>query len=205
MIVGQKDKRAIGTFSDHAKAEEALHELKASGFPMDKVSIVGHHIDRNSNIAGAEGSDRSSSPSNLGKHNRADTGAVAGAVAGATVGGLTGLLVGLGMVAIPGVGPVLLAGAEAAALATTFAGGAIGTAAGGIVGGLIGLGIPEDRAKHYSHRIDQGDYLVMVEGSEEEIKRSHAILTRGGINNWDIYDNTRDIRPSHPEKPLVQI
>jgi len=41
-------------------------------------------------------------------------------VTGGAVGGLTGLLVGLGALAIPGVGPVMLAGATATALATAL-------------------------------------------------------------------------------------
>jgi len=42
--------------------------------------------------------------------NKADEGAATGAVTGGAVGGLTGLLVGLGALAIPGIGPVMLAG-----------------------------------------------------------------------------------------------
>jgi len=77
-------------------------------------------------------------------------------VTGGTVGGLTGLLVRLGTLAIPGVGPIMLAGATATAIATAAAGGAIGAATGGILGGLVGLGIPEDRAKVYNDSVLQG-------------------------------------------------
>ncbi|WP_034937144.1 hypothetical protein [Gloeocapsa sp. PCC 73106] len=50
---------------------------------------------------------------------------------------LTGLLVGLGALAIPGVGPIMLAGAVATALATTAARGVSGVAAGSLLGGLF--------------------------------------------------------------------
>jgi hypothetical protein len=190
MMTEQRHKRAIGTFSDHAEAEAALHELRDSGFGMDRVSVVGQDINRKSTIAGAEGSDRLSDLHD----NKAETGAKSGAVAGGTLGGLTGLLVGLGMVAIPGVGPVMLAGAGATALATTLTGGAIGAATGGIVGGLVGFGIPEENARRYSDRVEQGDYLVMVEGSEEDIHRAQNILSHRGISDWGIYDNDRDDR-----------
>ena len=133
MMVQQQYKRAIGTFSNHADAETALRELKDSNFPMNQVSVVGNDVDRNSNIAGADGSDRLSDLNNK-EGNKADEGAKTGAAAGGAVGGLTGLLVGLGMVAIPGVGPVMLAGAAATALATTLSGGVIGAATGGIAG-----------------------------------------------------------------------
>jgi hypothetical protein len=82
----------------------------------------------------------------------------------------------------------MLAGAAATALATTLTGGAIGAAAGSLLGGLVGLGIPEDRAKVYSDRVDRGDYLVMAEGTDEEIDRAEAIFRRHGIHEWGIYD-----------------
>ncbi len=195
MMVAQQNKRAIGTFSNHADAETALRELRDSNFPMNQVSVVGHDVDRNSNMAGADGSDRFSDLNNK-EGNRADEGAKTGATAGGAVGGLTGLLVGLGMVAIPGVGPVMLAGAGVTALATALTGGAIGAATGSIVGGLVGLGIPEAQAKKYSDRLDQGDYLVMVQGSDDDIHRAQNILSHRGIDDWGIYDD--DDRDAHP-------
>jgi len=188
MMTQQQHKRAIGTFSNHAEAQAALQELKESNFPMDLVSVVGQNIDRNSNVAGAESSDRLS---DLETHNKADEGAKKGAATGGALGGLTGLLVGLGMVAIPGLGPVMLAGAGATALATTLTGGAIGAATGGIVGGLVGMGIPEEQARTYSDRVEQGDYLVMVEGSDENIQRAQSILSGRGISDWGIYDDQK--------------
>ncbi|NMF60218.1 general stress protein [Pseudanabaena yagii] len=194
MTVAQQNKRAIGTFSNHSEAETALRELRDSNFPMDKVSVVGQDIDRKTNIAGADGSNSLSDLAE--KHNKADQGAATGAATGGAVGGLTGLLVGLGMVAIPGVGPIMLAGAAATTLATTLAGGAIGAATGGIVGALVGMGIPEDRAKKYSDRIEHGDYLVMVEGSNDDVQRAQKILSHRGINDWGIYDDNRETHNS---------
>lgn len=191
MMTEQQSKRAIGTFSNHADAEKALHELRDSNFPMDHVSIVGQDMNRNSSVAGAQGSDRLS---DLSDGNKADEGAKKGAATGGAVGGLTGLLVGLGMVAIPGVGPVMLAGAGATALATALTGGAIGAATGGIVGGLVGLGIPEKEAKTYSDRVDQGHYLVMVEGTDADVQRAESILSHRGVNDWGVYNNTTSTR-----------
>lgn len=117
MVVGLH-RRAVGVFSHRRDAEDALHELRNSGFEMDRVSVIAQDTDRNDNIAGAEVHDRVG--------NKADEGASLGAVSGGTLGGLTGLLVGLGTLAIPGVGPIMLAGATATAIATTLAGAGIG-------------------------------------------------------------------------------
>jgi hypothetical protein len=184
------NKRAVGTFSNYQEAESALHDLRDSGFPMDRVSIVGREREHHHQVGdmGAreglgEGAKQKAADTQV------DEGAKRGAVAGGALGGLTGLLVGLGVLAIPGIGPVMLGGAAATALATTLSGGAIGAAAGGLVGGLVGLGIPEDRARLYNDRVSHGGYLVMVEGSEEDINRAEAILNRRGIQDWGVYNN----------------
>ena len=191
-MVMHHHKRAVGTFSSYQTAEVALRELRDSGFSMDKVSVVGRDADRNEVMAGADVSDRvSAKTEQVSRETQADEGAKTGAIAGGALGGLTGLLVGLGAVAIPGIGPVMLGGALATALATTISGGAIGAAAGGLGGGLIGLGIPEDRARGYSDRVSRGEYLVMVEGSDAEIDRAESILSHRGIQDWGIYDAPR--------------
>lgn len=175
-----RNKRAIGIFPNRPAAEQALHELKDSGFAMDQVSVVAKDSEQNETIAGANVSDHA--------ENKADDGAKVGALSGGALGGLTGLLVGLGTLAIPGVGPIMLAGAVATALATTAAGGVIGAAAGSLLGALIGLGIPEDRAKIYNDRVSAGEYMVMVNGTDAEIAEAEAILNHHGIEEWDIYD-----------------
>jgi len=177
-------KRAVGVFSTRREAELALRELRDSNFPMDRVSVIAQDADRIDNIAGADVRDEIRDRDD----NKADDGAKTGALAGGTLGGLTGLLVGLGTLALPGIGPIMLAGATATAIATTLAGGAIGAAAGSLLGALIGLGIPEDEARSYNERISRGHYLVMIEGSDEEIARAQAMLRRGGIEDWAIYD-----------------
>lgn len=174
------NKRAVGVFSSRNEAEQALHELNNSGFPMNKISVIAKDADRQDDIAGVDVQDK------IG--NKADEGASAGALTGGVLGGATGLLVGLGALAIPGVGPIVLAGEVATALATTLAGGAIGAAAGGLIGALVGLGIPEERAKVYSDRVSRGEYLVMIDGSDEEVARAESVLTGRGIEEFGIYD-----------------
>jgi hypothetical protein len=200
MALGQQ-KRAVGVFSTRRDAEIALKELRDSNFPMDRVSVITGDSARQDEIAGADvqndiHDDRTG--------NKADEGATTGALAGGALGGLTGLLVGLGTLALPGIGPIMLAGATATAIATTLAGGAIGAVAGSLVGALIGLGIPEEQARAYNERISRGHYLVMVEGTDQEIRRAEAILGRGGIEDWAIFDvpddhSSRQVAASPPQ------
>jgi hypothetical protein len=185
----QTIKRAIGAFPHHRDAEAALAELRDSGFPMNQVSLIAKDVDGSDHIGGVD--------RNVPTGNKADKGAAAGAATGGALGGLGGLLVGLGTLAIPGIGPVMAGGAVATAIATAITGGAIGAAAGGLTGGLVGLGIPENRAKVYSDRINRGEYVVFVDGTDDEVRRAETILKRRGIQEFEIFDIGRD-HVAHP-------
>ncbi|MBW4559343.1 MAG: general stress protein [Trichormus sp. ATA11-4-KO1] len=185
MVVGVR-RRAVGVFSNHRAVEQALHELKNSGFPMDRVSVIARDADRQDDIAGTQVKEQVG--------DKADEGAATGAISGGVLGGVTGLLVGLGAIAIPGIGPIMLAGATATTLATTLAGAGIGAAAGGLIGALIGLGIPEERARVYHERVERGHYLVIIDGTEAEIATAQAILNRHRIEEFGIYDYPNDER-----------
>jgi uncharacterized protein (TIGR02271 family) len=170
-------KRATGLYYSRAEAEAAVRELKDTGYDMDRISVIAK--DGNT-VAGEE--------TNKEIGNKADEGAATGAVTGGALGGLAGLLVGIGALAIPGIGPILLAGAEATAIATTLAGAGIGAAAGSLVGALIGLGIPEAKARVYSDRVERGSFLVMVTGTPAEIARVTNIMRRHGVEEFDVHD-----------------
>lgn len=170
-------KRAAGLFYSRDEAEGAVRALKDAGYDMDRVSVVAKDADK---IGGHD------TTQEVG--NKADEGAATGAVTGGALGGITGLLVGLGALAIPGIGPILLAGAEATAIATTLAGAGIGAAAGGLIGALIGLGIPEEKAKIYNDRVKGGSFLVIVNGTAAEIARAESIMQTHGVEEFGIYD-----------------
>ena len=170
-------KRAAGLFYSRDEAEAAVRALRDAGYDMDRVSVIARDADK------IDGHDTTEEVGN-----KADEGAATGAVTGGALGGITGLLVGLGALAIPGIGPILLAGAEATAIATTLAGAGIGAAAGGLIGALIGLGIPEEKARVYSDRVKGGSFLVIVNGTAAEIARAETIMNNNGVEEFGIYD-----------------
>ncbi|MGQ4650497.1 general stress protein [Lyngbya aestuarii] len=182
-----QEQRAVGVFSTYQETEAALEQLKTSGFSLNKVSLIVRDADQHEDITGVKTKERIS--------DHAEQGAATGALAGGALGGLTGLLVGLSSLAIPGIGSIIFAGAEAATITSIITGGAVGAVAGGLVGALVGLGIPEDRAKVYSDRVSAGDYLVIVKGSQEEISRAESILNGRNIQEWGIYNS--------PSAPMV--
>jgi uncharacterized membrane protein len=190
MVIGIH-KRAVGVFPDRRDAEQALQELRNSGFPMERVSVIARHQEDRDQISGHTGHEVHEKVGD-----QAEEGATVGAVSGGILGSITGLLVGLGTLAIPGVGPIMLAGATATALATTLAGAGIGAAAGGLIGALIGLGIPEERARVYHERVQRGEYLVIIDGTEAEIARAREILHRWRIEEFEVYDQPNAKQPT---------
>ena len=195
------NKRAVGVFSSHEEVEDALNELRDNGFDMNQVSVIAKH-DEDLNQRYQIGETRVQEPTEtreIGHETtRVEEGAKTGVEAGGAVGGLTGLLIGLGTLAIPGIGPVMLAGAVATAIATTLAGGAIGAAVGGLIGSLVGLGIPEHRAQIYHDYVVDGDYLVIVDGTEAEILRAETIFKHKGMREWEVYNSPTISRSANP-------
>lgn len=169
-------RHAIGVFPTRQSAEIALTELRDAGFNMNKVSVIARNAGDNERMGGADVSKS--------KGEQAKGGAKAGAVAGAATGGLMGLIGGLGALLIPGIGAAAEAGIV---LANTLLGGAFGAAGGGLVGALIGWGVPEDQAQYYDERVAAGDYLVIMEGTEAEIRQAEGILNSRGVRDWNVY------------------
>jgi hypothetical protein len=151
----------VGVFNDLAPAEGLLEDLRRAGFDRDQLSIVGK--DRGVRTGGTTGAEGKA--------------AGAGAVLGGIAGGALGWLLGIGALTIPGIGPVVAAGA----LATTLGGAAAGAVAGGLLGALVGLGIPEQEARGYEARVREGGVLLVVTAnSYEQEENAEEILRRGG-------------------------
>jgi hypothetical protein len=115
------------------------------------------------------------------EHNtKAPEGAIAGVAGGGLLGGALGLLAGAGILALPGLGPLLVAGPLLAALS----GAAAGAAVGGVGGALVGLGIPEFEARLYEGRLKGGNILLAVHvENRNEQTRAEEILRNGGATD----------------------
>lgn len=169
-------KRAVGVFKRREDLESAIHALRDAGIHKDRISLIARHVE---DVKGAD---------DIKGGNEAQEGAGIGATTGTVLGGVGGFLVGAGILAIPGVGPVLAAGVGISEIAATLAGAGIGAAAGGLVGALVGAGIPEDRAKVYNERIKAGDYLLMVDGTTDDLNQVETILRDRHIEEFGLYD-----------------
>lgn len=160
----RKKTAVFGIFHTEDQAGRSVDDLRASGFTSDDISVLRPDVQSSKNFAHE-------------KCTKAPEGTTAGVAAGGAIGGTLGLLAGIGILAIPGLGPLIAAGPIVSALAGLGAGGAVG----GCIGALVGMGIPEYEAKRYEGQIKQGGVLLSVHcDTSEQIIRAKELLKQTG-------------------------
>jgi len=149
-------------YDTYDEALQTVQALEATGLPHDDISLVANNADS-----------RHATPDPAVTGTGAKTTAAGtGMTAGTILGGGAGLLTGLGMLAIPGVGPVVAAGW----LITTLAGAGVGAASGGLLGSLVGAGVPEEHAHTYAEGVRRGGSLVTVRADESQASRIESVM-----------------------------
>jgi hypothetical protein len=159
-------------YDRYADAERAVTALESAGIPNSDISIVANNSDEW--CSGKKDRDGD------GVDDRAES-AGKGAGIGAGLGGAAGLLAGLGLLAIPGLGPVVAAGW----LAATAVGAAAGAATGGIIGALTEAGVSEEDAHTYAEGVRRGGTLVTARVPDPDRAKLDAILDQSSVNIRD--------------------
>ena len=111
-------------------------------------------------------------------------GAQVGAIYGSIRLGALALIVGLSSLLIPGIGQAV----AVESILATFFGSGIAATAGGLYGALQGWLVPEEQARVYNNRFNQGDYLIVMEARENEIVIAEPVLKRWEILTWRVCD-----------------
>jgi hypothetical protein len=145
------------SYDTYEAAAAVVQDLEAAGVMESEISVVG-------------------------RDERAkDSNAAEGAGIGAGIGGAAGLLAGLGIMAIPGIGPVVAAGW----LAATAAGAVAGAAAGGLVGSFTSAGVSEEDAHYYAETVRRGGTVVSVKAPDEHAATIETIMDDAAPINRD--------------------
>ena len=163
-----------GLYDTYPEAEAAVRELEAAGVPHHDISLIGNN--GRSEHAGHQHGDHGHEADSRAEKAGEDAGKGAGL--GAAVGGAGGLLAGLGLLAIPGLGPVVAAGWLASTAVGAVVGGAVGAAAGGLVGALTKEGVPERDAEVYAEGVRRGGVLVSAKVDDAHRHTAGIILGR---------------------------
>ena len=151
----------VAIYETHSQAEEAVKELQRSGVDMKKLSIVGKDYHTDEQV--------------VGYYNTGDRMKYWGKL-GAFWGGLWGMLFGAAFFAIPGIGPVLVAGPLVAWIVGALEGAAVVGGLGAIGAGLYSIGIPKDSVVKYETAIKSDKFLVLAHGTADEVAKAKDIM-----------------------------
>jgi len=162
--------QASAIFDTHEEATRAVSDLRTAGVNDADISVIAQHKGTTTaSTADGEITD---------EHHR-------NVLRGILGGGALGAGLGVAALAIPGVGPLAVAGAIAASAAPEAM--AIGAGIGALTGTLNEVltkhGVSDEDAKYYGGRLKDGGVVVTVSGSSIDAETARQVLYRNGGHN----------------------
>jgi len=151
----------VAVYATHDGAEGGVKELQRAGVDMRTLSIVGKDTHTDEHV--------------VGYYNTGDRMKYWGKI-GAFWGGFWGLLFGSAFFAIPGLGPVLVAGPLVAWIVGALEGAVVVGGLSAVGAGLISIGIPKDSVVQYEADLKTDKYLLLVHGGAAEVEKAREIL-----------------------------
>jgi hypothetical protein len=152
---------AVAVYASHDDADTAIKELQKAGFDMKKLSIVGK--------------DFRSEEHAIGYYNTGDRMKFWGKT-GAFWGGLVGILFSSAFLLIPVVGHIIVLGPLVSSIIGGLEGAAVVGSGSALFAALVGLGIPKDSVVQYENEVKAGRFLVLAQGTQEEVARARETL-----------------------------
>jgi hypothetical protein len=156
-----KDNSVVAVFHRHPDAEQAVKELQAAGIDMRSISIVAKDFHTDEHV--------------VGYYNAGDRMKRWGTT-GAFWGGFWGLLFGSAFFAIPGIGPLLVAGPLVAWIVGALEGATVVGGLSALGAGLFSIGIPRDSVVKYETAVKSDKFVLIVNGSAAEVEKAKEVL-----------------------------
>ena len=170
---GAGDHIVVGLLPNMGAVRQALEALRSRGISDDQIGLAMRQAEEQVS------DDESPSPT--------AQDATTGMVGGGIIGGLAGLLTTTGIVAIPGLAPLLAGGSLIGLLGATgasiVAASGLGAVAGGLVGALISINVPETAAKHYADAVHAGHILITVKTDGDPATIEQLLASLGATTN----------------------
>ena len=151
----------IAIYDTHAQAEHAIEELQEGGVDMKSLSIAAKDTHTDEHV--------------VGYYNAGDRMKYWGKI-GAFWGGFWGLLFGSAAFAIPGLGPILVAGPLVGWIIAGLEGAAVVGGISAVGAGLVSIGIPKDSVLKYDVALKTDKFLLVVHGSAGEVAKAKEII-----------------------------
>jgi uncharacterized membrane protein len=152
----------VAVYETHVQAEEAVKELQEAGVDMKSLSIAAKDTHTDEHV--------------VGYYNAGDRMKYWGKI-GAFWGGFWGLLFGSAMFAIPGIGPLLVAGPLVSWIIAGLEGAVVVGGVSAVGAGLVSIGIPKDSVLEYDVALKSDKFLLIVHGTPDEVDKAKDIIS----------------------------
>jgi uncharacterized membrane protein len=152
----------VAIYETHEQAEHAIKELQMAGVDMKSLSIAARNQHTDEHV--------------IGYYNAGDRMKYWGKV-GAFWGGFWGLLFGSAVFAIPGIGPILVAGPLVGWIVAGLEGAAVVGGVSAVGAGLVSIGIPRDSVLKYDVALKTDKFLLIAHGTPEAVAKAKEILS----------------------------
>jgi hypothetical protein len=158
----------VAVYDTHEQAERAIRALQEAGVDMKSLSIAGRNTHTDEHV--------------LGYYSAGDRMKYWGSV-GAFWGGFWGLLFGAAAFAIPGLGPILIAGPLVNWVVAGLEGAVVVGGVSALGAGLVSIGIPKDSVIRYEVALKTDKYLLIVHGARDAVYNAQLILDGSTTGN----------------------
>jgi hypothetical protein len=162
----------VAIYDTHDQAEHAIKELQEAGVDMKSLSIAGRNTHTDEHV--------------VGYYNAGDRMKYWGKV-GAFWGGFWGLLFGSAVFAIPGVGPILVAGPLVAWIIAGLEGAVLVGGVSAVGAGLVSIGIPKDSVLKYDVALKTDKFVLVVHGSAEAVEKAKDIIAGTAQSHYAVH------------------
>jgi uncharacterized membrane protein len=162
----------VAIYDTHEQAEHAVKELQEAGVDMKSLSIAAKDMHTDEQV--------------VGYYNTGDRMKHWGKV-GAFWGGFWGLLFGSALFAIPGIGPILVAGPLVAWIVAGLEGAAVVGGVSALGAGLVSIGIPKDSVIQYETALKTDKFLLIVHGTSDAVGRARDIIEGTSHGSYTVH------------------
>ena len=162
----------VAVYNTHSQAEAAIKELQEAGVDMKSLSIAGKDTHTDEHV--------------VGYYNTGDRMKRWGKM-GAYWGGFWGLLFGAGMFAIPGIGPILVAGPLVAWIVAGLEGAAVVGGVSAIGAALFSIGVPKDSIIQYDVALKTDKFVLVVHGTPEAVDHAKEIIEGTDHHSYTVH------------------
>jgi uncharacterized membrane protein len=165
----------VAIYDTHERAENAIKELQEAGVDMKSLSIAAKDTHTDEHVVGF--------------YNAGDRMKYWGKV-GAFWGGFWGMLFGAAAFAIPGIGPILVAGPLVAWIIGALEGAVVVGGVSAVGAGLVSIGIPKDSVLKYEVALKTDKFLLVVHGTPEAVDKAKNIIAGTEHSYYAVHGET---------------